>query len=494
MAEQRVEPNTAALAAREAAAGQALFAQQRYRDALAHYLQAVRLWPHSADLHFNVASAAMAANEPRLAAPHLARAIQLSPTHALAHDALARAYQLENDVGGALRHSEIAVRLHPGNSEFILTRATALESAGDREAAAKLIAPLLDQPAVADRAAALYAELSTRLGRETDAVKLIERLASLPASSPADRRRLHFAAANLFDRITRFDDGFEHARLAHRILPRPYDRAQYDRAFNLRIEFATRSKLATLPRATHGNCRPVFIVGMPRSGTSLVEQILACHPQVYAAGELDALSRTAAMLDSRGLPYPKSLEALSPNDANALANLYLSAIEQLNPTAARVTDKMPLNFMYLDLVELLLPQASVIHCARNPLDTCLSCYMTDFAIPQAFAERLPDLAHFHRNYERIMGHWKRNLTIPMLEVSYEAVVSDLEAQARRMLDFLGLPWDDRCLRFHEHTRPVATASRDQVRTPLYASSVGRWKNYERHLGQLISALGDAQRP
>jgi len=152
--------------------------------------------------------------------------------------------------------------------------------------------------------------------------------------------------------------------------------------------------------------------------------------------------------------------------------------------------------MYLDLIQVLLPGSRVIHCVRDPLDTCVSCYLTDFATGYDFATDLQNLGRFYADYRRLMRHWKSVLSLQILEVRYEGVVADIEGQARRMLDFLGLAWDARCVRFHESTRPVVTASRDQVRQPLYAASVGRWKHYERHLGPLRAGLSltSGQRP
>jgi hypothetical protein len=164
----------------------------------------------------------------------------------------------------------------------------------------------------------------------------------------------------------------------------------------------------------------------------------------------------------------------------------------MDPDAAYVTDKMPHNFMYLGLVALLFPDCHVIHCTRDPLDMCLSCYTTHFAAGHEFSHDLRHLGLFYRDYERLMAHWEMVVNFPMVEMRYEAVVADLEGQARRLLGFLDLPWDERCLGFHRTHRAVATASTAQVRRPIYASSVGRWRKYEKHLGELIEALGPAK--
>jgi hypothetical protein len=260
-----------------------------------------------------------------------------------------------------------------------------------------------------------------------------------------------------------------------------------------KIRYFSRDRVHSLPRATGDSRRPVFILGMPRSGTTLVEQILGCHPAVYPGGELQALrlvARDSAAADwAAGESYPEYLDDLSVGRANRLAGQYLAAVDALDRDANHVTDKQPLNFLILDMVELLFPRSRVIHCVRGALDTCLSCYMTNFEVLNAFKFDLAHLGAYYRDYLRLMEHWKRVLTVPILEVRYEDVVLDTRGQVRRILDFLELPWDERCLRYYENSRFVGTASVDQVRKPIYTASIGRWKHYEKHLGPLIKALG-----
>jgi len=237
---------------------------------------------------------------------------------------------------------------------------------------------------------------------------------------------------------------------------------------------------------------PVFIVGMPRSGTTLVEQILASHPQVHGAGELSAM-RLA--LDKRG-NFPANVAQLDATTVADIGRDYLAQVEKLLPPAAemapvlRLVDKMPANFLYTALIPLILPGARIIHCRRNPVDTCLSCYSKNFFGEQLFSYQQEELGHFHRAYQKLMAQ-----LVPLLpadrfiEVDYEAVVDDLEGQAQRLIAFVGLPWDDACLAFHETRRVVRTASVAQVRQPIYSSSKGRWRKHAAQLQPLLRALG-----
>jgi len=257
--------------------------------------------------------------------------------------------------------------------------------------------------------------------------------------------------------------------------------------------YFTSTRLRCLAKSTLDSRRIVLIVGMPRSGTTLVEQILASHPRVFGGGEspamFDVFKDLCESTWENGAPFPECLDALSISAANRLAQRYLSTVESSHAANADyITDKAPLNCLQLGLVQLLLPNCRVIHCTRNPLDTCLSCFFTDFASGNAFTYDLGHLGQMFRHYQRVMLHWKQVLTIPIHEVRYEDLVLDLEAQSRRMVDFLQLPWDERCLKFHENPRPVRTASQEHVRQPVYWSSIDRWKNYQKHIGRLIDAL------
>lgn len=233
--------------------------------------------------------------------------------------------------------------------------------------------------------------------------------------------------------------------------------------------------------------RPVFILGMPRSGTTLTEQILAGHPEVFGAGERGFVGQIAQKLyhGAGAPPEPLSHDALA-----AAADFYLAAIGRLNGTAARVTDKMPANFLHLGLIARVFPRARIIHCRRDPIDTCLSCFMQNFrAAHLSWTCDLADLGHYYCQYRRLMDYWRTVLPDgTMLEVDYEDTVADLESQARRLVEFVGLEWDDACLRFNETERAVVTASHSQVRRKLYGGSVGRWRRYGDGLQPLIEAL------
>jgi hypothetical protein len=231
---------------------------------------------------------------------------------------------------------------------------------------------------------------------------------------------------------------------------------------------------------------PVFVVGMPRSGTTLIEQILASHPSVHGAGELGTLHALSDRIEG----FPTSVSGLSGPQLKALGEAYLAHVTGMAGGRRHVVDKMPSNFLLCGLIRLVLPDAKVIHSRRDPVDTCLSCYTELFAGEQAFTYNQTELGRHHRAYQALMTHWRKTLPAShFIEVDYETVVDGVESQARRMLDFLGLPWDEAVLRFHETQRPVRTASVNQVRQPIYRTSAGRWRKHAAQLGPLLEAPG-----
>jgi len=237
---------------------------------------------------------------------------------------------------------------------------------------------------------------------------------------------------------------------------------------------------------------PIFIVGLPRSGSTLLEQMLASHSLVEGTSELPYLGRVATSLNRNradGINYPEAVPELRPQNFRALGEDYMALAGMHRRSGApRFIDKNPNNFPNIGFLSLILPDARIIDARRHPLDACLSCYRQLFAKGQAFTYDLTEIGEYYLQYQRMMDHWRDVLPGRVLTVQYEEVVADFEAQARRLLEFCGLPWEDACLRFYESERPVRTPSSEQVRQPIYDHSVGHWRHYARHLEELIAVI------
>jgi tetratricopeptide (TPR) repeat protein len=309
---------------------------------------------------------------------------------------------------------------------------------------------------------------------------------------PAVRSSLHFSMGTLLEADRDYERAFASFRAANEIGGGAVDESRLELALETVKRVFSRESMERMPRAAPDPL-PVFIVGMPRSGTTLVEQILASHPGVHGAGELQDLSQLAKSMHARlGLPegqfYPDVVGALTQEQMQDLADVYLGRLKELGLGALRVTDKMPRNYLLCGLIDVLFPGARIVHCVRDPLDTCVSIFTTSFGQGHACKSRLSTLAAMYRSYRRVMDHWRLVIRVPILDMVYEEMVYDLEGQAKRLVVFTGLPWDRACLSFYDNKRAVATASMDQVRRPIYSSSVGRWKRYEPYIGELIEGL------
>jgi hypothetical protein len=237
---------------------------------------------------------------------------------------------------------------------------------------------------------------------------------------------------------------------------------------------------------------PIFVLGMPRSGTTLTEQIISSHPDVHGAGELPDLMAIAQRdVAGTGAVFPNNIPALDLAGLGTWGADYVNGLQRRAPTAKRITDKMPVNFLAIGLIHMMLPNAKIIHVDRNPVDTCLSCFMQLFSSRQDQTYDLAELGRYYVDYARLMEHWRNVLPKgAFLDVQYEDIVADQETQARLMIAFCGLDWNDACIDFHKNKRPVRTASVSQVRQPIYKSSVERWRPYEKFLGPLLDALDD----
>lgn len=469
--------------------GVSLKALGRLKEAFDHFSKAMELDPKYTQATLNVGKLLLDMGQPEAAITNLRRANALDPDNAVAEFALIDALQVSERAEEAERLAESVLERDPDAPDALLQLGNIRMIMGQRESAVEL----------ARRARALAPEragvltLLAEADRDSDPDILLGEIREKLKSDDGlgSTIGLHFAAARLCERLKRHHEAFGHfvagnaaRREQLRRLDCGYDRSRIEAKFDALIACFGNEDFAA--HGGSGSELPVFIVGMPRSGTTLTEQILASHPQIIGAGELIEIAQIVRWLHNLH-GYPKRLP---PDQIKQVANGYLRHVGAIGRGAARVTDKMPGNFQHLGLITQMFPKARIIHCRRDPMDTCLSCFAQNFRNDGlAWTCDLEDLAHQYCQYRRLMGHWREVLPPGrMLEIDYEQTVADLEAQARRLIDFVGLPWDDSCLAFHQTERAVVTASRAQVREPIYRSSVGRWKRYGDGVLPLVEGL------
>ena len=308
--------------------------------------------------------------------------------------------------------------------------------------------------------------------------------------SGVQQAETHFALAKAYDDLKRYAEAFEHLQKGNRLYRGlvPYDEAELLAFFRELIDVFTPEAMEKFRGTGHPSELPVFIVGMPRSGTTLIEQVLASHPDVFGGGEL-LFTQDLILGGYAGPDYPADLMSVPRDTFTKFGGYYAVRLGALAPQARRFTDKLPANFRHLGLIRLSLPNARIIHVRRDPMDTCFSCYSKLFWSGLNYTYDLGELGRYYKAYDALMAHWRSVLPQgAMLEVSYEELVADFEAGARRLVEFCGLDWDERCLRFYENKRAVRTLSEFQVRQPVFASSIGRWRPYGQWLSPLIEAL------
>lgn len=477
-------------------AGDILSELGRFVDALVAYRQALDIRATDGALWARAGSTLHALGRVQEAEEHCRKAVALNPGDIDARVALGKARADRGFPEDAEECFKTALRMRPAYLPGRLALLTLMEQTGQEKAARSQVEELLVNIPGHPHLLNLKGRLSRTEEEVRDAVTRIEeRLNSGLPMGKSFECMLHFTVAGLHDKMGNFEAAFRHFQIGndYRKTLKPYSKARAEARFERQQSVFTAELLRNAPRAAISDDRMVFIVGMPRSGTSLVEQILASHPHVYGAGELWELELVLRRGIGEGRetpPYPHYLPGLDPEGLERLAQAYLTALPKAAGNAVRVTDKMPHNFEHVGMIPLLFPNARIIHCRRDPRDTCLSCYTQNFVEGNAYSYDLANCGHFYRQYHDLMKHWKQVLNYPFLELHYEDLVTAPEPTVKGLLDFCGLEWDDACLRFHENRRVVHTASYRQVKEPFHTRSVGRWRAYEPFLAPLLGELGD----
>lgn len=477
----------------------ALRDQGRLDEAVDCFRRALDLDPHAAGTHNRLGNVLRDLRKPAEAAECYLRALELEPDFAEAHTNLGVVLKEQGRLSEAIACHHRAMDLKPDSVETHGNLGSILKEMGDLQAAEdSLRTALRYNPRFASGHYRLAELLGGGLPDEDLALqrRLLED-ANLPE---AQRLLLHFGLAYVLDARGEYAEAAGHLdrgnamQLAQsRISRQEYDPDKHTTLVSLRTAVYTPEWFEQVCDMGSQSELPVFVVGLPRSGTTLIEQILASHSQVFGAGELTLADDTVASLGAQGENFIATLRPLDHKTASRLASQHLERLRALHPAALRIVDKMPDNYLSLGLLASLFPRARFIHCRRDLRDVGVSCWMTHFQEIR-WANDQQHIASRFREYRRIMDHWHNLLPAPLLEVDYEETVADLEGMARKLVAWCGLDWEPACLEFHRTKRLVRTASAVQVRQPVYRTSIGRWKHYEQALAPLFAAIRSEPSP
>jgi tetratricopeptide (TPR) repeat protein len=513
--------------------GNSLKELKRLNDALASYDKAIVLAPYSADVHCNRGFVLQQLKHYEEALASYDRAIRIKPDYAEAHyyrglvlhelkrydeglASLDRALNLATDYAEAhyqraltllelkryeeaLNGFERAISIRPDYVEAYARRGWHFLERGEKDMSENSFAAALNIDPRNVMAIAGYVELGL-LAEDDPRFKLLESLYAAPGNLPVEEQvSLSFAMGKALERMGKYDEAFVAYEQGNRLFhfEHPVKEQEEDELLEWVSDFFTQQLFndyaeasSSLPAVEDDQRTPIFIVGMPRSGTTLIEQVLSSHSAVFGAGELTDIGRI--IRDTQYIQHNASDFRVSLLRLREMGRKYLDRVWKLAPDARYITDKLPMNFRYLGLIHLMFPNAKIIHAMRDPMDCCFSCYALHFTEPHDYAYDMETLGRYYLRYQKFMQHWHGVLPPGrILDVHYEEMVGDLEGQVRRLLDYLELPWEPACLEFHANRRVVQTASLGQVRQPIYSSSIARWKHFEKHLVPLAEMFGQA---
>lgn len=469
--------------------GETLHNLKRYDEALASYDRAIAFNPAHTKAHNNRGIALHELKRYDEALASYDQAIALNPTYAEVHSNRGLVLQELKRYDEAQESYRRAIALKPDWAGVYNNLGMMLAYKGDLQKAEAMYMKAIElQPS----ANPLYNLVHIRKYRDADHtdVRIINQLLANPSMSPGDREQLYFALGKIYDDCSRYEEAFECFRRANEIRGN-YSKYNPEIAQNFTRDTKnvfTRDFLDQSPAWASYSSTPIFVVGMPRSGTTLMASLVSNHPDVDMAGELPDIIRfanAANVWTEAGTPFPHAVRHLTPAVAARFTDSYEKRLRRdAHENTKFIIDKHPLNFRYLGFIAMLFPRARIIHCMRDPLDTCLSNYFQRFGLGYDYSFNLESIGHFYGEYMKVMAHWREVLPAKMIEVRYEDMVTDTPRVAREVLDGLGLAWDDRCAATHTNRSVVDTASLWQVRQPVYKDSLERWRNYEKQLAPL----------
>mgnify|MGYP002621724751 CR=1 FL=1 len=458
-------------------------------NAINCYKQSLALDPNYLDSHFKLSRVLQDTGDIENAIPHLKKVLDLKPDHFDAHNNLGNIYYKKDRDDDAIREYKTALQINPDYAEAYNNLGNVLFEIGRIDDAIENYEKALQLNPNLSQARQHIAIIRP----QEDQIKIIQDQLKTPELTDFDRMNYHIALGAIYNHTKSYLSSFEHINKGNQLKRKTlnYSADEHSEYINRLINIYSKEYFQCMNISGSDSECPVFIVGMPRSGTTLVEQILSSHPEITGAGELTKLNQTEKVINKLidpNITYPQCMTSITKQVLENISHEYLELINSFSDKAIRICDKLPDNFLRIGFIKLLFPNASIIHCKRNALDTCTSIFLTFFNEGNYYSFDLEEIGRYYIDYERLMSHWLSLFPADILDVSYEELIGDQENISRQLVKHINLDWDDSCLNFYNNKRVVKTASNLQVRQPIYHSSVNRWKRYEEQLGPLIDIL------
>jgi len=471
--------------------GVALYNIHRLEDAIVSYKKVIALQPDNIQAYANLAITYLDMGSREEAVASCLHAIKLNPEFIGVHLLLASAYSSLGQYEKALETYDRALAIEHNNFTAIAGKADSLIKLGQKKESYALLKDIVRAEGVDPSIVISYASACSNNDCKEEAARYLEKALTSPKLSQKQCLQLHFAAGRLYDQMNNYDIAFQHYEKGNKLVHRSYDVEKDSKLVDDIIRVFSEPGASLNKQDQIKPITPVFIIGMPRSGTSLVERILGSHSNIFPAGELGEVPKIVERLeDITKKTFPDCMADITDMQLEKLSNEHLEYLTKISNGSGIVTDKLPHNFLFLGLISRLFPNAIIIHCKRNALDTCLSNYFQYFSSSLSYPYDQINLAKHYNNYRRIMKHWGSVIQLPLLELEYEELVKDQKDLTISLLSFLGLPLENSCLAFNTSKHVTRTASYEQVIEPIYTRSVGRWRNYEKHISVLIDTIID----
>lgn len=478
--------------------GLVLLGLEQCDEALLYLEKAAQFKPNYAEAYYGIAKVHLHQHHYIESEYYIRKAIDVNPLQLEFYQLLAEIYCSQGKHSHALMHLDHALSIDATFGSLYISKGNVLMEMGEISGACEQFLKAVKDPAIDTQILAHYClvQLQKIESNNPHLKELLFIANNINDVSPNKLEYIYFALGKCYDDMGEWKKSFTYFKQGCQLKRKrvPYNIAGDIKLFHKIIDTFTKESLENFRKFANPSSLPIFIVGMPRSGTTLVEQILASHSNIVGGGELtylnDLIQSPNGDSHKTKLSFPENIMQLTPNGYRTLTEKYLLYLRSFSSDALYITDKMPHNFIAIGLIHALFPNAKIIHVKRNAIDTCLSCYTKLFSHGHYYSYDLTELGQYYNGYKQIMEHWRRILPADSwLEINYEDITENIEREAKKLISYCTLTWDPACLAFYEAKRQVRTASFLQVRQPIYTSSVNRWRHFENELTPLINILG-----